>query len=172
MFCKFQKINRGDFKNIYGEMESAFIKEERRTFDDAYAVLDNEKYTLYGIFCGGERVGFISLWTLRNVVFIEHFAIRSEYRNKGYGGAALDALKKCFPKMILEAEPPESEIASRRIAFYQRAGFVLIDGPYMQPSYHGGEGVRLVIMSYPSSLDDFDETVKELYSTVYNVKDA
>ena len=171
MKCDFQKIKKEDFQKIYGEMESAFIKEERRSFDDAYRVLDNEKYTLYDIVCDGEHIGFISLWQLRNMMFIEHFAILEACRGKGYGSVVLEALKDRYENIILEAEPPECSIASRRIAFYERAGFVVNNKPYMQPSYHGAEGVRLVIMSYPSLLRDFDGTVKELYSTVYNLEE-
>ena len=167
--CHFQKIKHEDFGIIYSEMESAFIKEERRTFEAALAVLDNEKYALYDIIFDEVRVGFISLWELEGCIFIEHFAMREAYRGKGYGSAVLDALKVRYEKIFLEAEPPKNEISRRRIAFYQRCGFVLNDIPYMQPSYHGGEGLRLVIMSYPDVFDNFDKTKKELYSTVYNV---
>ena len=47
-------------------------------------------------------------WEIEDFLYIEHFAVKEEYRNGGYGGMLLDALlaEKKRP-MVLEVELPE-----------------------------------------------------------------
>ena len=166
-----EKISYEDFDVIFRQMESNFIPDERREHDSALALLNNEKYTVYHVIDGDVRVGFITVWELKNIYFIEHFVIFEQYRNQGYGAAVLTTVKEKFSKIFLECEPPTFDIAKRRMAFYMRSGFVVNDRPYLQPPYRkDGALVPLVIMSYPMALDDFDGTVDELYRTVYNYK--
>ena len=73
----------------------------------------------------------------------------------GYGTKAIELLKTTFNKpIILEAEAPVTEQQIKRIAFYERLGFKVNDFYYEQPSYHGGEGVPLKLLSYPDLLTD------------------
>lgn len=61
-------------------------------------------------------------WEIEDFLYIEHFAVKEEYRNGGYGGMLLDALlaEKKRP-MVLEVELPEDALTRRRIGFYERA---------------------------------------------------
>ena len=54
-----------------------------------------------------------------------------QIRESGFTGA-----------LVLEVEPPESsEIAARRVAFYEKWGFCVNERPYAQPSFHGEDPV-------------------------------
>lgn len=69
--------------------------------------------------------------------------------------------------MILEIDPPETDIARRRRHFYERAGFVANPQPYVHPSYGDPQAPhRLVLMSFPAPLTndearDFADFVRE-----------
>lgn len=165
---KLIKINDTEFDLIYKELEKNFIREERRDYCDARATLSDKRYAVYHISNNGDRVGFITLWELSDFIFVEHFVIYEQYRSLGYGGLALSLLKNEFEKIVLEAEPPINYIQKRRIAFYERNGFLINEVSYVQPSYHESEdGVPLMLMSYPSRLENIEKVIFEIYKTVY-----
>jgi GNAT superfamily N-acetyltransferase len=110
----------------------------------------------------------VTLWSLDSFYFVEHFAIYGEYRNKGYGSVAVGLILDRFKRVVLEAEPHDGGIASRRLGFYERGGFVINDFPYIQPSYHGEDGgVPLMLLSYPDRLAAPIDIAKEIYKKVY-----
>jgi len=159
-----------DFDRIYSEMEKSFIPDEIREKDEAFKVLSKKEYIIYIFKENGEDVGFITIWELDNFAFAEHFVIFENYRNSGYGSRAIKLLQEKYPAIILEVEHPEDELKARRIVFYKRLGFLQNDYPYIQPSYRkGGEGVPLILMSYPNALDNCEKAVKDIYSSVYNI---
>ena len=72
--------------------------------------------------------------------------------------------------VILEVEPPETEIARRRIGFYQRLGLYLNDFPYTQPSMQKDQPpIPLKIMSWPEKVEEntFRSWQKRIYQAVY-----
>lgn len=161
-------IETADFDAIYDAMERAFVLEERRDREPARALLDNGLYTVYHLEHEGERVGFFTAWALGEWTFLEHFVIYEQYRNHGLGAQALEAMKARFSRIVLEVERPVTEIAARRIAFYQRCGFYQNDYPYRQPSYRGAGGeVDMYLMTYPAAPDDCRAVAKMLYERVY-----
>jgi ribosomal protein S18 acetylase RimI-like enzyme len=162
------KISEQEFCSVYSEMEKNFIADERRDFEAAKSILENKEYKIYHTVEEGERVGFVTVWELSGFAFIEHFVTYENHRNKGYGSKVLGCLKEKYGALVLEAEPPIEDIQKRRIAFYERNGFVQNPQKYIQPAYRaGGRGVELVLMSYPEKLGDFENTVQKIYSNVY-----
>lgn len=168
---QFDKITRTEeMTEIYVSLQKNFSRDEFRDYADTLAVMKDDRYAMYRIIDDGKDVGFISVWQLQEVTFVEHFVIYDDYRGKGVGGRAIDCICKKFGKVILEAEKPEDDIQKRRVAFYERHGFIANPQPYMQPAYRGdSEWVPMYLMSYPDLLDDFDATVKELYGAVYRL---
>lgn len=165
---RFVELKAEEFDTVWGYMEESFPYEERRDREDARAALQEPFYRFYHIERDGLRVGFITVWSLGALSYIEHFAIYREHRGEGIGSLALELAKNCFRHLVLEVEPPESEQARRRIGFYRRAGLHLHpDFAYLQPSYHGGEGVPLLLMSYPTPLCDPEAVARTLYKEVY-----
>ena len=80
----------------------------------------------------------------------------------------VEALKEKFDKIVLETEPDFlSEIAARRVRFYQRNGFEIINKDYIQPCYgEGKSSLRLFLMAnfLPENLEN---SMQEIHSTVY-----
>ena len=94
-------------------------------------------------------------------------------RNKGYGKDVLEIIKEGNKKpIVLEAEEPTDEMSIRRISFYQRAGFVMHEYPYLQPPYRKGEQwFPLKLMTFGNiDMQKMYIHIKEhIYKKVYNV---
>lgn len=167
-------LEKKDFPRVYEIMEESFPKEEHRSYEDQLALMDKEEYKLYGA-CDptGELVGFLGVWELPEILFIEHFAVKGSCRNRGIGSEALQwLLLKYSDRACLEVEMPQNLITERRIAFYERCGFTLNHFPYKQPSLgQGREPVPLKIMTTggPLTQQGFEALRDLLYKRVYGL---
>lgn len=145
----------------------SFPPEERRPWTD---IANGEGPTLQMVFADGEFAGFITSWDLGNWIYIEHFAIMPGLRGGGIGAKAIAALKETSAKpLLLEAEPvsDDNPMASRRIGFYLRNGFHLIDYDYIQPPYAPGlPPVPLRLMCTDAETDGATAE-KTLHKAVY-----
>lgn len=152
---------------------SAFPECERREVAEWEELPDDEPdFHVWEIRTDGNFAGFISVWTLSGFLYVEHFAVQDECRGKGCGALALAALRERYEGLpvVLEVEPPETDTARRRIAFYERNGFRLSPHDYLQPPYRkGGEWFPLRLMTTDTRyLDDNVETVcARIYNKVY-----
>lgn len=120
----------------------------------------------------GSFIGMITIWSLQQFEFIEHFATQKFLQSKGYGTPILKQVtQKELSKIIVEVEEPFGETALRRIAFYERLGFRLCHFAYFQPPYAADKSaVKLRLMSFPDGLSpvDFNLVKASLYRVVYN----
>lgn len=177
IFGNENKMSERIFSELYEIMEYSFPDDERR---DREAQRKAAKNPAFGVMTASENgavIGFITFWQLSGCVYIEHFAIARELRGKGLGAEMIKRFCERFygRRIVLEAEPPSlSEIAARRVGFYNRLGFVLNGYFYLQPPYRNdGNPVELKIMSLgePLSEDDFRDVKRLLYSDVYGVRE-
>ena len=149
-------------------MQTAFPIQERRDAE-VQREYTNQKpcFHCHIILKEDTPIGLLTLWTLEDFHYIEHFAILEPYRNKGYGQLVLLLLKEKIKGMIiLEAEEPTDDITRRRIGFYQRQGFVLQDVPYQQPPYRkGDEWFPMKLMTLNAK--DFNSRFKRVRDTIY-----
>ena len=167
---RFENVTEKTFSAVYEKMCAAFPFEERRDYTDQQECMNDERFKFLEIFDGEEAVGFTALWDLDGFLFIEHIAIDPDKRSGGYGSKAIELIKTTFNKpVILEAEAPVTEQQIKRIRFYDRLGFKVNDFYYEQPSYHGGEGVPLKILSYPALITDteFQNFISETRKSAY-----
>lgn len=166
----FVKLDKKDFDDIYIIMREAFPTDERRAKEHQKSIMENKLYSILGIRNEEELIGFLAFWNLKDVIFIEHLAVKNSYRNKKIGKGLLQYfLKINKKKIILEVEPPEDELKKRRIEFYKRCGFVLNDYDYMQPSYEKWQkSIPLNIMSYPDKINK-KIFINDLYKEVYGI---
>ena len=155
---------------------SSFPEEERRPFNHLVQLLKDSAFLqMYIIGCNDKNVGFITIWTFDTFIYIEHFAVHADHRNGGAGSFALDELARISPRpIILEVEPPVSELQRRRVFFYERAGFKLWpDFPYLQPAYQeGGTPIRLMLMTC-GDIDlryESQHILPLIYRQVYNAE--
>ena len=163
-----RRVNKECFEDFYALLLESFIPEEIRSSEDALKILDNPDFILYNISVAGRPVGYISAWALDEITFIEHFVMRKEERGNGYGERTVKEIAEIHKSLVLECEPRDDEIKTRRAAFYERCGFRENPIDYVQPSYQSGYSeVPLLLMSYPDTLKRPEKTIKEIYKKVY-----
>lgn len=117
----------------------SFPPEERR--DDALLMdmLESPLMHFMAILRKNELTGFILYWDFNDFGFVEHFAIFPHLRRESAGSRVLQQLRKTFPKLLLEVEIPYDSLSERRLKFYSRNGFHVLNIPYAQPPYRKGE---------------------------------
>ncbi len=169
-----QKLNTKDFDKVYSLMQESFPPDERRTYEEQKALLNDQHYCIYTLQTPkAESIkAFIAIWRFNDFAFAEHFAVNPIYRNSGTGSAILREITKSLPCLLcLEVELPENELSKRRIDFYKRNGFFLNPYPYIQPPISNGRSpVPLMIMTYGCEVTEqkFKELKAVLYKYVYN----
>ncbi|MFT8872885.1 MAG: GNAT family N-acetyltransferase [Sporolactobacillus sp.] len=142
-----------DFPDVYALMRRSFYAEEIRRFCAAEQLLDYDNYRLMLQRTKDRRVqGFLAYWTFPDFSFIEHFAVAPEMRGRGIGTTMLRELTESAAEWLLEVEAYDNPNARRRIAFYERNGFILnaygYNQPSLQPVSHS-RPIPLQLMSYP-----------------------
>ncbi|MFQ9951418.1 MAG: GNAT family N-acetyltransferase [Clostridium sp.] len=157
-------------------MEEAFPKEEIRTYEGQLNLLENPYYWLKRKMDEeGNLTAFLAVWEFEEFSFVEHLAVSREFRGNGIGGLMMrEYIQQSVKPVVLEVELPETDIAKRRIAFYERLGFQLNDFAYQQPPMRKGHGwYPLMIMSFPSSLteEEFEPIKKKIYREVYQTRE-
>jgi ribosomal protein S18 acetylase RimI-like enzyme len=150
----------------------AFPPDERRPLADLKRLLTRNDYFCNVLLKGGEPVGLFFAWKLTGFRYIEHFAIAKVFRGRHIGEAALCRYLEQSPHpVVLEVEPPVTEISCRRIRFYEKEGFELCQQQFIQPSYAPGQNrVELRLMEWGGDLlkHDFERIKNEMYRAVYN----
>ncbi len=172
-----ERLNARDFESVFRLLALSFPEDEYRAREEQRALFDDPAYRLYGL-RNGDGVGALcAAWALSDSLFIEHLAVDPALRNGGVGGRFLDAvIAESERPVVLEVELPETEIAQRRISFYQRHGFFLNDYEYYLPPMRAGQEklpMRVMSTGAPLSRAEFEKTRGELYTRVYkyDVKD-
>jgi len=153
-------------KQIYID---CFPKEERRDWEKFIYILEHDtKFSLYIIKEEDNYFGIVTVWEFEKFIYIEHFAIKQTFRNKNIGSRLLQLLKETYSMpIVLEIEPPQDDITTKRRNFYQRNGFLLLDNHYMQPSYSNNlPQVEMKIMT-TENIIPFEEIKNTLYKYVY-----
>ncbi len=169
-----EKMKREDFDGIYTIMEQSFPTDERRPYDEQKGLLDNSAYSIHTT---EQKNAFIGVWEFDEFVFIEHFAVSKDSRNTGIGGKMLSEFLQSQKKTVcLEVELPLTDIAKRRIGFYERNGLFLNEYEYFQPPISKGKNiVPLMVMTSKSKVseDVFNKIRDTLYKEVYryNIKE-
>lgn len=150
---------------------SSFPEVERRSLVNLSNVLGNPLFHADIIFQEEHFIGLLFWWKFEDFRYMEHFAICPEKRGQGVGTKILTHFKEqsTFPT-LLEVEPGETDMARRRIKFYESNHFHLHTFPYIQPPYSlDSEPIPLQIMSYPKPLpiETFNAFVKTIHQKVY-----
>lgn len=169
------RLYEQDFDALYQIMEQSFPADEMRPYDAQKSLFKNNDFFAYGVKdADGILTAFITLWKMDGFTFGENFAVDKSRRGSGLGSEIISrAVEISKERFILEVEPPETQIAKRRIAFYERAGFTLNDYDYTQPPLAKGQNsLKLMIMSTGGGLEkrEFDDIKAQLYRKVYGVE--
>ncbi|MCF0120748.1 MAG: GNAT family N-acetyltransferase [Oscillospiraceae bacterium] len=161
-----ERAAKADFDSIFKIMAASFPPDERRPYEEEKRKLGRENCRVFVERADGIVVGFMVTWLLDDFSYLEHFAVDESRRGGGIGARMLSELLEILPKpVLLEVDPPETDTARRRIAFYERFGFRLNDRLWHQPPLAPGQGpVELRIMTVPDPVSDelWDIIVREL----------
>ena len=160
--------NRKKISKIFYRYEKTFPEEERRSKDQFLDLAENPDAFVYSINHEDENIGYCVIWELQEFYFLEHFEVFEDFRNQKFGEKILESLQEKFEKLILETEPDSlSEIAERRLRFYERNGFSVIEKNYLQPSYGEGKYALNLFLMANFEPENLETLVQEIYSTVY-----
>lgn len=146
MFCSFKPSL---FKQLYRIYCSSFPKHERRERKNLEKILLQKKARALVRLKEKCVMGFAIYWQLGDFCFLEHFAVHEKKRGKGHGSEIVSALSKKCRKIVCEIEPPTRSLkAKKRLAFYKKRGFRVIEKNYVQPAYSPGKKpVRLWLVA-------------------------
>ncbi|MEG2177319.1 MAG: hypothetical protein RRY15_00380 [Bacteroidales bacterium] len=117
-------------------------------------------------------VGILIYWEFAEFIYLGHFAIAEDFRNHKLGGQFLsNFLKDTSKPVILEVELPDTDLAVRRIGFYERLGLKLYTKSYMQPAYSPSlQSIPLYLMETERTHlleKEFDKIVKMMHTEIY-----
>lgn len=127
----------------------AFPEEERRDEEQLFRLIDQKEEMVFNaIESEGQLAGLFVYWKWKDFYYLEHLAVYPELRNQKIGQQLLDYVSTHLKgDRFLEVEPPLNEMAGRRISYYQRNGYEVVEKNYEQPSYDGKrKGLPLWIM--------------------------
>ena len=166
-------IDTADLQSAESLYIASFPPEERRPWSQIADTASEP--ALYGLYDGYNAfAGFITVWIFGAFAYVEHFAVDPSKRGGGIGAKAMAELRHMLGvPVVLEVEPSDhpDPMAARRIAFYVRCGFTLLDYPYVQPPYAPGlPSVPLCLMVSDTALDPSDISAT-LHTKVYKQAD-
>ncbi|MDR0543754.1 MAG: GNAT family N-acetyltransferase [Odoribacteraceae bacterium] len=147
----------------------AFPPDERRDAGQLARVIERRpRAHFHAILERDEPVGLLGWWELREFYYLEHLAVFPHLRRRSIGARALQEIaRRLVGTRLLEVEPPVDDASARRVAWYERNGYRVLDSDYVQPPYDGkGTGRPLWIMGNerPARLPEFIERLKrEVY---------
>ncbi|MGX7023542.1 GNAT family N-acetyltransferase [Vagococcus hydrophili] len=135
MTILFKQIKKEDFADIYNQfMIHDFPENELKTLETILTAYDQEKYACFIMEEASEIKAYACFsWYSEEIKILDYFAVTSHLRGSGYGSKMLAWIKNndMISELLIESEDPdfadsqkELIIRQRRIAFYEKNGFV------------------------------------------------
>lgn len=177
----FRTMNDNEIQYWYkAELEAAFSPQERKPLQDIFKLRDAGCYALLGLFGkedekGPEQMlGYATIWKSPSIelMLLDYLGVSSMLRNNGLGSHILNCLKEYYHgrRIIAESElpipgddPQENSIRERRIAFYQRNGFV----PVYEMATCGMKWQALLLGSVPKPESDEMKVIMAEHKALY-----
>ncbi|MBI4440048.1 GNAT family N-acetyltransferase [Candidatus Woesearchaeota archaeon] len=173
-FIKLENSDSREFKEAWKMYESSFPSDERRTLELQKELIKNKKYNFFIVIKDKVLVALVADWDFEDFLFVEHLAVKGEFKRKGIGTELLkEYLSRNKQKTVLEVERPEAEIAIKRIKFYEKIGFRLNTFDYVQPPYGKDKNpVPMFLMTYPGKINEaeFSSIREKLHIVVYGLE--
>lgn len=158
-------------EKIYNSYCSSFPEDERRNEKDFWDLFNNPNAEILSIFNEENFIGYLIIWKFPLFIFIEHFEVFEEFRGQKLGSKILKALYKKHQNIILETEPATlSQIAERRVEFYQRNGYSILKKDYIQPKYSEEKNDLELWLMGTFTPENLEQSISEIYKIVYQVR--
>lgn len=152
---------------------TAFPVFEQRTGEQQEYAFSCSQYRLTAYTDNGQFIGFIAYWIFDTYIYIEHFAVDTVLRGKGYGSRILNDFVVGNPKtVLLEIDPVVDEVSAARLRFYRRCGFYENEFPHIHPPYRiGCSGHSLVVLSGGRKIsgEEYDRFAEDLKVQVMGI---
>lgn len=133
---------------------TAFPWHEQREPQSRRAAMADAHYVLEAWFDGEQFVGLSGCWIFDGYLYVEHLAVDGTLRSQGYGKRLLAQILQRQPVTVLEIDPLTTDVARRRLRFYESMGFIANPWPHVHPAYHAETaGHELIVLSYPAALE-------------------
>lgn len=154
----FERLKTTEDKRYAEAMElyrKSFPPHEQRPTASQAEIMGKDEYQFNLVCDEGQPIGILLCWETESFLYVEHFCVRPELRNKRYGQRALELLNRRGKPVILEIDPPIDDVSRRRQGFYERAGYTANGFEHIHPPYRQeNPGHRLVVMSYPGGITE------------------
>lgn len=162
------RLNETELSALYREeMVYDFPKSELKPLGAMLRLLEMGQYDPLVVVEGGETVGYAMMWLpkSRQGALLEYLGVLRGKRSAGLGARILPLLSQRYGQLFGEAEAPtsddegENQLRRRRLGFYQRNGFRVLDyecalfGVHFQCLYYGPQ--------------EDDRAVQALHRSVY-----
>ena len=146
------------FRKLTALYTEAFPVEERREIGQLGELLHTEPAMYFNaVECDGQLAGLFVYWDFGSFYYL--------------GQQILDWVKEQLQGVrLLEVEPAETEMATRRIHYYERNGYRILDRNYLQPPYvKGGKDFPLWVMGNGSgqSAEVLNRQIQTIKDKVY-----
>ena len=151
-------LTRAQLRQVYHTYVKAdFPHSERRPLSSIESLRRTGRYDAWGVYEGPELLAYAFVWRTADdrCALLDYLAVCPEGRGQGRGTLALELLQARYSPdcpLLVEAEAPEKGVPPeedrqrrRRLDFYQRAGFRLLD--YQTLIF----GVRYAMLVWPAS---------------------
>ena len=161
-------LNKEELSALYRtELTGDFPKTELKPLKAMLRLMDMGRYEPLLVTRDGEAVGYAMMWLPADGqgALLEYLGVLRGKRNSGLGSEILNLLADRYRQLFGEAEAPDSadpaenDLRRRRIGFYERNGFRVLD--YECALF----GVRFNCLYRGSQTDD--RVVEKLHRGVY-----
>lgn len=174
IFKKIENSDSKEFKEAWKIYESSFPPNERRSLELQIDLMKNKLYNFFVVLENKIIIAIITYWDSDNFLFIEHLAVKEDIRGKSIGTKLLkEYLIRNKQTIVLEVEIPSTEIAIKRIRFYEKMGFKLNKFDYIQPPYGKDKSpASMFLMTYPKTINESEFVLirEKIHLSVYGCK--
>lgn len=168
-------INDSDLIRALKICERVFPESSRLKLANLEQLLMTPAFRFHAIYYNDIVAGALTTWEFYDFLFVEYFVVDKHFRSFGIGSEVMKQfLAATRKKVVLEVEPPRTEVARHRIEFYKRIGFRVCPRHYDQPPYaNEKEWVAMLLMSYPEPIgqNEFGHLKRNIYRKIYNVSE-
>jgi len=149
-----KSLNKEELTRLYEhDLVRDFPQAELKPLKGMLRLMDQGQYLPLLVSDQGENIGYAMMWLSpeRDGALLEYLGVFPDLRSGGYGTKILALLMERFGQVFGEVEAPvskdpaENHLRRRRIAFYERCGFRLLDydcalfGVHFKCMYQGPE---------------------------------